>query len=508
MDSDPQGAFFETAGPEPLKKSRDTPVVPVSHFGGEHSQIQDSSFAGKGVGRFPAAYYAATISLLVAAGSYSILPIWLIMGRLWLSDPLRAIGAVFPLVAFAGVLAAWRRIGWSMNGTYWALPLLAACILMSRLTTSMMLVFHFHVQRQLGLHPGLVMFFYGVGAVLLFGGPRLLRASIAPLCLLLFINPVPHFFNTAVDLPLQFLGATTARHFAHLIGLQPTGEQLRMMFTPNFGMMIVPGCNGVRGSITLAYLALIFGYVRHLRPRTLALTTLGAFLMGYVLNLVRLCVLVIYYRVGVSVTSIQPYGAGVDYAIGGTLFLFATLGVGLFIRWVEPETQGTEESKPPVIANTQTGFATAVRAGCFAVIALAFILPTLGSASATTLSVKPVDEQAVLSSFPAQVGAYRLVRTYTEQNASGLTQFVMGEYSKTPGNAGSSNLTFGLYVGAGAHLVSYSKLSQGIRPSWTGSFEGSDGNAQQPLAVHYVTTLYDDGISQEYDAESACYETG
>jgi exosortase J len=140
---------------------------------------------------------------------------------------------------------------------------------------------------------------------MLFGGPRLLRASIAPLCLLLFVNPVPAAFNSLVDLPLQHLSASTARSFAHFIGLQPTGVQLRMMFAPNFGMFIAPGCNGVRGSITLGYLALIFGYVRRLRLRLLILTTLAALLMGYALNLLRLCVLVVYYRTGVNFPSIQ-----------------------------------------------------------------------------------------------------------------------------------------------------------------------------------------------------------
>jgi len=120
---------------------------------------------------------------------------------MWISDPLCSIGAAFPLVALAGTLVAWRRIGWSMNGTFWGVPVLALGILLAPVTTSLTRVFRFHQLYQPILHLGLVMFIYGIGAVLLFGGTRLLRVSIAPLSLLLLVDPVPSFFNAAVDLP-------------------------------------------------------------------------------------------------------------------------------------------------------------------------------------------------------------------------------------------------------------------------------------------------------------------
>ena len=44
---------------------------------------------------------------------------------------------------------------------------------------------------------------YTAGFVLLFGGMRLLRAAWFPVALMWFVNPVPHFFNQFIDLPLQ-----------------------------------------------------------------------------------------------------------------------------------------------------------------------------------------------------------------------------------------------------------------------------------------------------------------
>jgi exosortase J len=397
-----------------------------------------------------------------------------------------------------------------MNGTFWALPLIAFSILFARAIAAAPVVVGYDGQQLSLMNPGTALFLYGIGAALLFGGPRLLRASIAPLCLLLFINPVPSVFSSVVDLPLQHLAASAARSFAHLIGLQPTGEQLRMMFAPDFGMFIAPGCNGVRGAITLGYLALIFGYVRRLRPRMLLLITPTAFLLGYVLNFLRLCVLVVYYRIGMSFPSIQKHGVGIDYVIGCTLFLFATLGLGLLIRSLETSTAAVIQSaKQRQGAEIYPGaryssYAATVRSLCFLVLTLAFVVSELRSANWQHAMLP--NKQDVLSSFPSRVGPYRLTRTWAEHGSNGTIVLAMAEYAASPNTGDTAKrFTFGLWVGSSHHLVADSKFIQGILAQWTGSF---DATAQQALPVHFVTSFYDDGISRQYDAESTCSENG
>ena len=111
------------------------------------------------------------------------------------------------------------------------------------------------------LQSGLTVYAYGCGIVLLLGGVGVWRRAAFPLALLLFVNPVPSEFLAQIDLPLQYLCAHTAHTFALAIGVHPEGNQLRLMFAPGFGMFIAPGCNGVRGAVTMGYLALILGYV-------------------------------------------------------------------------------------------------------------------------------------------------------------------------------------------------------------------------------------------------------
>jgi exosortase J len=123
----------------------------------------------------PVAFSIGMIVALVAAGSLSLFPLWLNMCRLWATDPLRSIGSVFPPIACIGVLAAWHRINWEMDGSLWALLLIALSIWLSKITTDSTIAINFHGHTLGAWHPGLILFLYGIGSVLLFGGTRLLR---------------------------------------------------------------------------------------------------------------------------------------------------------------------------------------------------------------------------------------------------------------------------------------------------------------------------------------------
>jgi exosortase J len=353
-----------------------------------------------------------------------------------------------------------------------------------------------------------VLFLYAAGCALLFGGWTLLRGAILPLCLLLCVNPVPRAFNIYMDLPLQELSAGTARAFAHLIGLHPTGEQLRMMFSPDFGMLIVPGCNGVRGSITFAYLALIYGYTRRLRLGRLFAVSGAALLAGYAMNLLRLCVLVLYYRAGLSFPAIKPYGAGVDYAIGCTVFLTGTVGLGFLIRALEPAEQtAVVAAVPEWVAGRHAARMFVLRCVCFVMVAglgivraRAMFSPALWRhASATQIA----------GSLPASVGPYKLVRTETEQQyyaTGGAPNLILGEYEAPAAeNRPAVRMTLGLYVAGGYHRLIDSMITRGLRPIQTGAMESAAADGK---VVSLGTSAYDTGDARQFNAETICGVTG
>jgi exosortase J len=196
---------------------------------------------------------------------------------------------------------------------------------------------------------GLLVSLYVSGVVLLFAGFRHYRAALFPIALLLFLNPAPRFFTTMIDLPLQYAGAHIARGFADWIGIPLTIDNLRIMFSPALGMFIAPGCNGLRGALAMGFLAAVLGHLYALPWLVRGAYVVSGLAFAYLLNLVRLCGLVLCYRVALDFSPLAVHMAAVDYALGSTLFLFSAFFVlGLPRRWkrLSNERKNSQRSRP------------------------------------------------------------------------------------------------------------------------------------------------------------------
>jgi len=270
--------------------------------------------------------FAALAAALAVLGLSTIWFTMLSLWTLWTNDALKSIGMVIPLVSFILILRVWRTLGWRAEGTWWGLVLLVVTVVVARLQEQAILILVVTPHWSTVLPPpSLMLLAYGSGVVLLLGGVRLYRAALFPILLLYFANPIPHVFSSLIDLPLQHASAHVARAFAMHLGHTLTPDHLRLMFTPDFGMFIAPGCNGIRGSITMGFIALIAGYVYRFRWYSNGLVVVGAILLGYVFNLARLCVLVLYYAVALHFPWLQNKAENADYLIGALLFLVATI---------------------------------------------------------------------------------------------------------------------------------------------------------------------------------------
>jgi exosortase J len=229
--------------------------------------------------------------------------------------------------------------------------------------------------------------------------------------------------------------------------------------------------------------------------------------------MLRLCVLVIYYRIGVSFPSIQKHGAGVDYAIGGILFLLVALGLGMLIRSLEPGIasgmremwrRGAADRPRSFQSYNSSRYHVVARTLCFLTLTLVYFV--LGLRSDTLQQVSQLSEEKIVNSFPARVGPYSLTRTWTENSSEGTTNMSMAEYSTSPGRGEiAKRFTLGLWVGSANHRVADSKFIQGIQAQWNGSF---NADAQQAFPVNFYTYFYDNGVSRQFDAESTCTSGG
>jgi exosortase J len=359
---------------------------------------------------------------LSVVGVFSILSTAIFLWALWTTDPLKSIGGFIPVISLVLILRVWRSLNWEMKGTWWGVVLLAATIALVHLRDHAILEFILSPSWAIFLPPhSLVAFCYTAGAVLLFGGVRLFRAALFPVVLMWFVNPMPNFFTLHIDLPLQHASSLIARGFAHGLGQKLTPDQLRLMFTPDFGMFIAPGCNGIRGAITMGMIALIAGYLYKFRVRVWAAVVAGAVLLGYVFNLVRLCALVLYYIVALHIPWLQTRAEMGDYIIGACLFFCATALLFVLIERLSPEGS----LRPPRLTRAADVAIPRVPKSFWWRWTAFAVLVALGSVSYAKAVVqeyerpRAVSDPKALGLFPQRVGGYTLKREWNEYLGEG-----------------------------------------------------------------------------------------
>jgi exosortase J len=453
--------------------------------------------------------FKPVMALLVAlAGTLAIWPTLDYLWALWVYDPLKSLGMFIPLVSGALLLRAWRGIGWEMRGTWWGLAVIVLAVAAVHLRSQAVLLLVLSPSWSLFIPPhGVVIFAYASGVVLLFGGRRLYRAALFPLLLLLCVDPVPHVFNVFVDLPLQRISAHVARGFAMAMGQKLTSDQLRLMFTPDFGMFIAPGCNGIRGATTMGYIALVAGYIYHFRLRMWALAVAGAILLGYVFNFLRLCVLVLYYLVALRVVWLQDKATGGDYIIGACLFTMAAAALVLAIRKAG-RRQGAAESVAvePVPAADGGGRGYYARLGALlAVVALgsvAYAVPAAVKIARGLSGAEHHQSAAFKGQFPQQLGAYTLSRTWKEQLSIGTIIYEWAEYARADNGM---RIQLGVSPVLGAHDTTLCHVARGEDAIWQGTISLPSADRSDES---FSASMYNDGVSQSLEASTQCTLAG
>ncbi len=420
---------------------------------------------------------------------------------MWRKDALKSIGMFIPLVSLVLIARVWRRQGWQMQGTWWGLVVLAITAGAVHWSDQAVLVFVFSPQWFVRIPPhSLVAFGYVSGVVLLFGGTRLYRAALFPIILIWFVDPIPHIFNVLVDLPLQRASAHVARAFAIALGQKLTPDQMRLMFTPKFGMFIAPGCNGIRGASTMGFIALVAGYVYRFRWRAHALVVAGAVLLGYVFNFVRLCTLVLYYLVALRITWLQSRAEMGDYIIGGCLFLIATVLLFVAIQRLE-EKPGELRAEEEAVAEPMLPSGTSLWLRLAAML-LFTVAGVVGVARAYAQSRDDIArdraDATAMGKFPERIGPYRLLREWNENYYTGPLIYHWAEYGAPDGGA---HISLGISPALGAHDTLVCHTARGEDPLWAGQMTIPMAGS---VPVNFSGSFFNNGVTQYLEATTLC----
>jgi exosortase J len=295
------------------------------------------------------------------------------------------------------------------------------------------------------------------------------------------------------------VSAHVARAFAMHLGNNLTPDHLRLMFTPDFGMFIAPGCDGIRGSVTMGFIALIAGYIYRFRWYANGLFVVGAVLLGYVFNLARLCLLVLYYVVALHFPSLQDKAENADYVIGAGLFLLATVLLFSVVRRLSGE-------RAPIMPAVDTKEDGSLRplppngiARLTAMLAMVLVgWAGLGQARASTTPYAMEQSGVIDQPAPDHLGNYQLVRSWKETLVTGPVVYVWAEYAPA---GGGTPISVGVSPVLGWHDPLICHFVRGEQPLWHGQIAVTTANR---ASLDFTSSFYDTGVSRFIEASTIC----
>jgi exosortase J len=446
-------------------------------------------------------YVVALACLCAAAGLFTVHDAVYQLLVIWRESDLKSMGLAVPFVVAALILRSWRTLGWRPEGTWWGFVLLACTSALVFVRSQALFIVTVNKGWQVQMPPlPLIAILYAAALVLIFGGMRLLRAAWFPVLLMGAVIPVPETFSRVVDLPLQHAAATVARGFAHLLGEQLTQDKLRLMFTPKVGFFIAPGCNGIRGAVTLGLAAVVVSYMYRFRWFVYAPVVAGAVLLGYLFNFLRLCLLVVYYKVTLPYPWLEDRSKMADYIIGGCLFVAAMF---LFLAVANRLRQDPRDVLPePLVATPPAR----VRApGVLWRSAAVLVLSAIFAVDAIH-AYRYREQQAALRpklvAFPQKIGEFTLARTWTETLIGGTIVYAWGDYvAPVDGKPGSgAHIAFGISPLLGLHDTTTCHLTRGETPDWVGEIDAPTAGGEVSLAG----SLFNMGDAQTLEAATVC----
>jgi|SRR5579863_7808989 len=102
------------------------------------------------------------------------------------------------------------------------------------------------------------------GVVVLFLGWNFFRAILFPWAFLLLMIPIPALVFNKITFPLQLLSSRVAADVLPLLGV-PVLREGNVINLPNMALNVAEACSGIRSLMSLACLAIIYGYLMERR---------------------------------------------------------------------------------------------------------------------------------------------------------------------------------------------------------------------------------------------------
>lgn len=125
------------------------------------------------------------------------------------------------------------------------------------------------------------------GLILLFLGSTFFRALLFPWAFLLLMIPIPAILFNQITFPLQMQASKVAAFALPLFGV-PILREGNIINLPAMSLEVAEACSGIRSLMSLATLAVIYGYLMERRVWVRCVLALAAIPIAIVANSVRI----------------------------------------------------------------------------------------------------------------------------------------------------------------------------------------------------------------------------
>jgi exosortase J len=277
------------------------------------------------------------------------------------------------------------------------------------------------------------------------------------------------------------------------------------MFTPEFGMFIAPGCNGIRGAITLGLAAIVVAWLYRFRWFVFAPVVAGAVLLGYLFNFLRLCLLVIYYKIALPHPWLQNHARKADLVIGGCLFVLALV---IFFAVAGRLRREPADVRPDLDQGTPVPVIRPAKPYLARVAAVLTLSAIFGVEALHALRAQAAYEASrpTPAGLPQRIGDYTLVRTWTDTTIEGTVVYIWGEYAApapsptTAAAAPSPHISLGISPQLGVHDAEVCHIARGEDPTWHGQMAATSPGGE----IDLTSAAYNNGVTQRLEASTVC----
>lgn len=125
------------------------------------------------------------------------------------------------------------------------------------------------------------------GLVIFFRGWTLFRALLFPWAFLFLMIPIPAIVFSEITFPLQMLASKLAALLLPLLGV-PVLREGNVINLPAMSLEVVEACSGIRSLLSLATLAIIYGYLSETRTWVRIVLALSAIPIAVAANSLRI----------------------------------------------------------------------------------------------------------------------------------------------------------------------------------------------------------------------------